>query len=162
MSGGMSDAQREFEQTFLGGQREWLPKSDAARALLRGVGEAPAEPIDRLLDHLSRGRSATALLDAHGGTGWRGLLDAATEIEALDAAKREAKRRFAAPGLDDADADAALLTYLLAVAAGLAHHRQNLSSLSADTLIDWLGALRDAVGAGELRALLSGAIKALD
>lgn len=144
----MNDPGPQFDVTRIDGD---LPPESAVSELIRQLNQKTADPIDALIDDLLGGGDAAGWL-----SGWRGreawpaglwqrMIEEALPIEEIEAAKHRAKRAFRPTGPNHRR-HAAMLAYLLSLAAGLVHHGRLLSSMPPETVQDWLTAVGGAVG----------------
>jgi hypothetical protein len=134
----------ELDRTFIPDE---LPSTRLVAGLLSALNAKAAEPIDDLLEALSAEQvTAAGLLD--GWTGpeawpagrWRELAAGQVAEDGLAAAKRQAKRAFANPA-PAPKSQAALLAYLLTLAAGRVHLGRLPSSMPPEVVEDWLTAV---------------------
>ena len=127
-----------------------LPTPARAAGLIRQLHEGEVDPVDELLDALAAGETAARILDswsfssAWPASGWRAAAVGDLKAGTLENARQAAKRAYD-PERPGPDRHAAMLVYLLAVAAGQVYHDRFLSTLPVETVQDWLTAVGDAV-----------------
>lgn len=140
-----------------------MPSNQAAAELLARLHARATEPIDGLLDMLCDGVSTADLMQrwcqAHPDQAelWCRIAQAQPASAAeLDAAKQQAKLGFR-PGSEVMLRHAAMLAYLLAVAAGILQQDQVRSSIQPDVLDEWFTAVAGAAPGQAISALLTDA-----
>lgn len=152
------DLNADIEHTVFPVGDASMPSAQSAEKLLAGLNARTTEPIDQLLDRLCADGQASRLLmswtDRQDPPLWQRIVAGEANEADLEAARQQSKLGFH-PDTPPAHRDAALLGYIVAVAAGVIAVGRANSSVPAQTLEEWFTAVAGAAAGDALAGLLT-------